>query len=595
MVQYWVMENLQKFGRYTAVKMLGQGAMGKVYLALDPVLERKVALKVISIDAKVDAVTRDDYLRRFSFEAKASAKLTHPSIVAVYDAGEENDVPWIAFEFVQGETLERIISLKGRLPIGRALAFARDIASALRHAHGWSIIHRDIKPANILVESATGIAKLADFGIVKAPWAVMAHDENTLGSPGYMSPEQFDGVELDERADLFCLGVVMYQMITGMHPFLRETMAATMFATCNNEFIPLRDLVDAVPPSLDWAVRRCCAADRDKRLRSADELIEMLNKAGELPGVPPAVSGTSMKTGNIGSIDRSKSVFVDLISRKATDFMATLSVFSHGLCTKASAIILKTPLAAHFTNKRVSTPTVFAAAFLAIVIIPIVAMLLIAGGRTSLPSADSPEGRLIVECGTALRENNRALAMTTIDRLSTVYPLHPLAEILIARVHIRNGMYEQAKSRLLHVQMSKEGKKILTKELEPVLDDISRQLKAGVAPPDLVDIVRYVLLAGKHRAVRSWARSPSYWLRWNAADILRVSNVDVDVTSLYILDLSCQDKVEIRLRAVSKLSEIGTSRARAALEEAQARDGSDLAVAQEAKKVLEENKQSSKN
>lgn len=243
--------------------------MGKVYLAHDPVLDRKVALKVIAVDPGLDKNTRDDYFKRFSYEAKASAKLNHPSIVTVYDAGESNGLPWIAFQFIEGETLEKLLARRLRLPIKRAVVFAADIASALAHAHAWNIVHRDVKPGNILIEGLTGIAKLADFGIVKAPWAPATQAGNTLGSPGYMSPEQIEGSDLDERADLFCLGVVLYQMISGIHPFLRDTMAGTVFATCNGAFTPLREIVDGVPPKLDWIIRKCLEANRKRRLGSA--------------------------------------------------------------------------------------------------------------------------------------------------------------------------------------------------------------------------------------------------------------------------------------------------------------------------------------
>jgi len=159
-----------RFGRYTIVKLLGAGAMGRVFLAEDPVLERRVALKIISVDPALDTRDRRDYVTRFAAEAKASAKLNHPSIVQVYDAGQEQGAPWIAFQYVEGESLEELIGKRGRLTIRRAVLFTLDIASALQQAHGWNIIHRDIKPANILVERATGIAKIADFGIIQARW-----------------------------------------------------------------------------------------------------------------------------------------------------------------------------------------------------------------------------------------------------------------------------------------------------------------------------------------------------------------------------------------------------------------------------------------
>jgi serine/threonine protein kinase len=530
--KHFNMDSLKKFGRYTVVRPLGEGAMGKVYLADDPVLERKVALKVISIDSMMDTVLREDFLKRFTFEAKASAKLSHPSIVAVYDAGEESGLPWIAFEFVQGETLESLINRKGRLPLGRAIAFARDIASALQHAHGWSIVHRDIKPANILIESSTGIAKLADFGIVKAPWAVMSHEENTLGSPGYMSPEQIDGVDLDERADLFCLGVVMYQMVTGMHPFLRDTMPATIFATCNNEFTPLRDIVGETPPALDWAVRRCLASDRNKRIGSANELVEMLNKidAGAGPRAflhPPAPVKEAKTIAASGAKPSS-------LSQRSSVRIVGTQILEHIFCQLKKLIHQiesKIPQIRQLWPKSFPLVVLFLFAFIGVFIIGLIIIAATAGKGPALSSEESLQGRLIQECTIALRDNNRALAMNSVNGLSAINRLQPMAQILIARVNIRNGTYEPAKSGLLQVESIKHGNKILAKELPAILDDISRQLKNGPAPSELVDIVRYVLLAGKHPVVRSWARSSSYWLRFNGVKILELSGVDVDTAS----------------------------------------------------------------
>jgi serine/threonine protein kinase len=611
------MDGAKKFGRYVVTQKLGQGAMGTVFLAHDPVLERKVALKVISIDAMVDQNTRDDYLKRFSFEAKASAKLDHPSIVAVYDAGEENGLPWIAFQYVQGETLESLLTRKGRLSIERALGFARDIASALQHAHGWSIVHRDIKPANILIESSTGIAKLADFGIVKAPWAVMSHEENTLGSPGYMSPEQIDGIDLDERADIFCLGVVIYQMITGMHPFLRDTMAATIYATCNNDYTPLRDVVPQVPPALDWAVRRCLASDRDKRIRSANELVEMLAKAGPASWsgdtrLSPAgpirpnsdtaakpqtfVEKNNVPDSNRASVPSAQSFF------RIYNKLSQISEYFFSKFIRKSAIVLTDKILNmraksgrvipwgsakdHESAKRFYFAAIAIAGGVGFIIICVALIAALSGGVPPLPPPESLEGQLMEQCSIALRDNNRNLAMNALDGLSSIGKPHPHSRVLIARVLIRNGSYQQASKILLNVESLHGGKKIISKELPSILDDASKQLRIGPAPPDLVSIIRYVLLAGKHPIIRSWTQAPQYWLRWNAVDILRLSNVDVDMTSVYILDLSCKDRLQVRLQAVAELGKIGSRSARAALSEAALRDKTDPFVAQEAQRVL---------
>jgi serine/threonine protein kinase len=264
--------------RYQIVKLLGSGAMGKVYLAEDPMLNRKVALKVVSLDPAIESEVRNAYLTRFSAEAKALAILDHPCIVQIFDAGEEQDNPWISFQLVDGESLETILSRRGKLTIRRALLFAIDIASALQHAHGKKIIHRDVKPANILIEPRTGLAKLTDFGIAQASWSKSAENGSMVGSPGYMSPEQIDGEEADQRSDIFSLGVVLYQMLSGEQPFIRESLLATIDSTCRGDYTPLQSLVPDMPEALHYAVRRCLLADHKMRLGSAAELIDILER-----------------------------------------------------------------------------------------------------------------------------------------------------------------------------------------------------------------------------------------------------------------------------------------------------------------------------
>jgi eukaryotic-like serine/threonine-protein kinase len=242
--------------RYEIIRLLGRGAMGSVYLARDPALDREVALKVVAGDTEGEREIRKACLSRFAAEAKTLARLRHPSIVQVYDTGEHDGEPWIAFELVKGESLEAMLEQRKKLTIRRAALFAVDIASALRHAHGLNVIHRDIKPANILVEQGTGIAKLTDFGVAQTLGAPSTEDGGVVGSAGYMAPEQIDGQIADAGSDLFSLGVVLYQMTAGSHPFLRDTMAATMSATCRGDYRPLCDILPGAPKSLDAALRR---------------------------------------------------------------------------------------------------------------------------------------------------------------------------------------------------------------------------------------------------------------------------------------------------------------------------------------------------
>lgn len=281
-----------KFGRYVVHRLLGEGGMGRVYLAQDPVLQRDVAVKVVILDTQLDDITRREYLSRFSLEARASAKLHHQSIVSVHDAGEEDGVPWIAFEFVEGERLDKLLRHEGKLPVNEAVSIALDMASALQHAHNSGIIHRDIKPSNILIDRSTGIAKLADFGIVKAPWTVLTRQGDVVGSPGYMSPEQINGFELDGRTDLFSLGVVFYEMIAGKHPFLRDTVQSTLMATLGGKHMPLNEVCSNVPQAAETAISKCLMSDRSKRIQTAEEFTELLTSH---PSLASYQSGGSRK------------------------------------------------------------------------------------------------------------------------------------------------------------------------------------------------------------------------------------------------------------------------------------------------------------
>jgi hypothetical protein len=403
-----------------------------------------------------------------------------------------------------------------------------------------------------------------------------------------MSPEQIDGVDLDERADLFCLGVVMYQMVTGRHPFLRDTMAATIFATCNNDFTPLRDVNDAVPPAFDWAVRRCLAADRDKRIRSADELLDMLAKTGE-SGARPAVLRPTADPAR-AFFDKYKRSVLKFVSRNAPGVKRAVRESVDSLGNQAEAVLSKTPLSRYVKGRPARAAALTAGSILVALSIALALLVLAAAVAPSLPPSDSLQSRLITACTKALSENDRHLAHNTLDGFATIRPLHPLAKVLIARVDIRDGLYGPAKSVLLDVESTPGGRTVLKKQLPPVLDDIRKQLISGPASPELLDIVRFVLLAGRHAIVRSWVKSSSFWLRWNAVDILQASGVDVDMASVYILDLNGRELMQAKIEAVKQLGKIGSRRAKDALREAAGRTQTDPLVAQEARRVLEENR-----
>lgn len=616
------------FGRYVVVCELGKGAMGEVYLAHDPVLDRKVALKVITIDPGLDRARREEYFIRFSCEAKSSAKLSHPSIVTVFDAGEQNSVPWIAFQYVEGETLENLLARRGPLPVKRCVAFAQDIASALEHAHGWNIVHRDVKPANILIENSTGIAKLADFGIVKAPWTAMTHEGDTLGSPGYMSPEQIEGAALDERADLFCLGIVLYRMLSGRHPFLRDTVMGTAYATCKGAFTPLREVASNVPSVLDWAVRKCLAVDRRKRIGSAAELISLLKTVMVTLEDPlQSAAGTNSVSPMTGAAKRAAvqhPASASTTESERADYMLAWIIMKHCLNRVKKPVagfgkLLRGPMLTHAlktlgaattaflrtggprlpgfltrraqalqgVNRSWKASVLFWGAFAGILLIICIASISLMVNPPVL-SGGSEEGMLLRRCSDALEKNNREAALEAGYKLSSMKPAHPQSYLALARIMMREGRYDTAANDFVSAGTFIGGKRTLEKSMPVILQEICRQLKKGKAPGPLLDLTVHTLNAAGHPVVKSWIKDTNYWLRWNAVEILKMSNIEVDVVPVYIQDLSFAGSVQVRLAAVGRLGEIGDKRAIPALKKVVALDQNDPLVSAEARKVLEE-------
>jgi serine/threonine-protein kinase len=256
-------------GRYELVAELGRGAMGVVYKARDPKIDRFVAVKTISLlDANPEEAL--EYRERFFQEAQAVGSLVHPGIVTVFDVGEEpeNRTPYIVMEFVDGISLRELLEQKGgKLPLDTALHLAEELAEALDCAHGQGIVHRDIKPANILV-TTSGRAKITDFGIAKRDLSHLTSPGHVLGTPAYMSPEQLDSEKVDGRSDLFSLGVILYSMISGFRPFQGNSVTTVCFKLANHDPVPCSALDPDLPPGVDAVISRAMAkspADRYQR------------------------------------------------------------------------------------------------------------------------------------------------------------------------------------------------------------------------------------------------------------------------------------------------------------------------------------------
>ena len=257
-----------KFGRYEIVREIGHGAMGVVYEALDPTIGRKVALKAIRLDGI--GTTADEAARRFKNEARAAGGLNHPNIVTVYDAGEDNGILYLAMELIEGSTLDVLIRTQRTIPTTQAVDIVRQICAGLDFAHSKGIVHRDIKPANIML-AAHGLVKITDFGIARAGEA-MTITGQVVGTPNYMSPEQVLGRALDGRSDLFSVGVMLYEMITGERPFEGQSITTIMYKIVHETPIPPRRLDSTIHPGLSTVVERALAKSPEERFSSGAEL-----------------------------------------------------------------------------------------------------------------------------------------------------------------------------------------------------------------------------------------------------------------------------------------------------------------------------------
>lgn len=253
--------------RYELGPVLGHGGMARVQRAKDRKLERPVAVKILSAPYDRDKA----FVERFQREAHAAARLNHPNIVAVYDSGSENGTHYIVTELVDGETLGELLNREGALPPERAAEIGREVARALTAAHERGVVHRDVKPGNVMI-TADGKVKVVDFGIARAAGAEsVTRSGLVLGSAPYISPEQARGEPGDERSDIYALGCVLYQMLTGQAPFVADTPLATLYLHVHEPVVPPSN-VRPVPPEIEQVVMRCMEKDPADRYASAAEV-----------------------------------------------------------------------------------------------------------------------------------------------------------------------------------------------------------------------------------------------------------------------------------------------------------------------------------
>ena len=300
---YLGVKYMEQFGRYIVQEEIGRGGMGIVYRAYDPDIDRNIALKALRPERSSDW----DLIRRFLREAKAAGRLTHPNIVTVYDVGEDKGTAFIAMELLVGCPLNQLIQ-QGPLPLEKSIHYAKQIALALQYAHIEGVVHRDVKPSNIIVVEGDTI-KITDFGVARIQDMSLTEETRTgqiLGTPNYMAPEQVMGKKVDGRADLFSLGVILYEMLSGGKPFKGDNFAALFHSILKQSQKPLKEISPDVPSEIDSVVSKALEKDLDKRYQTGKEFAEALSVP--ISGGSVSVSSKSVVNEDVKERQRTKSL-----------------------------------------------------------------------------------------------------------------------------------------------------------------------------------------------------------------------------------------------------------------------------------------------
>jgi len=275
-----------KIGKYTIVGEIGRGAMGIVYKAVDPYIGRTVAVKTIRFDILGQGPERDIAQKRFMREAHSAGNLSHPNIVTIYDVGEDQGISYIAMEYVDGSSLDDLMHSKQMFSLEEILSLIEQVAEGLENAHKKGVVHRDIKPANILIDSENR-ARIVDFGIARISTSTMTQTNMIMGTPYYMSPEQISGRKVDNRADIFALGGILYELLTGQKAFPGDNLTTVIYKIINEEPLPIRSMKKNLPEGLDFIVSKALAKAPEERYQSCREFVHDLRHYSQLKAPEP--------------------------------------------------------------------------------------------------------------------------------------------------------------------------------------------------------------------------------------------------------------------------------------------------------------------
>ena len=301
-------------GRYRIDRSLGRGSMGTVYLGHDPDHGRAVAIKTLALSREFDAADLADARARFLREAGTAARLRHPDIVAVHEAGEDQGLVFIAMEYVQGHDLQRHTTPGSLLPVPVLLRIAARVALALAHAHTQGVVHRDVKPANVMIDLGSDTVKVADFGIASVTDATRTRTGVVLGTPSFMSPEQMSGARIDGRSDLYALGVLLFQGLTGELPHRAESMAELLRQIGFEPAPDVRTLRPELPEALADVLSMALAKRPDQRYANGQQMARDLVAVADRLDAHAAPAPTQGPPGPVGT-----DAFADIVEKTRVD------------------------------------------------------------------------------------------------------------------------------------------------------------------------------------------------------------------------------------------------------------------------------------
>jgi serine/threonine protein kinase len=272
---------MKNIGKYKITSILGKGAMGIVYKALDPDINREVAIKTIRFDLVSEEDDREEMMQRFMREAQAAGKLTHSNIITIYDVGREKDMTYIVMQYIEGQSLQKVVSSGEKISTQEVIQLMDQLCKALDYAHDNGIVHRDIKPANILLDKE-GKPFIVDFGVARLETSTLTEAGTTLGTPSYMSPEQVMGKKVDRRSDIFSLGSILYELLTGKRAFHAQSITTVIYKIINEEPVALTEVKKGLPGGFEQIVCKALAKDPKDRYQTCAELATDLHNFDQL-------------------------------------------------------------------------------------------------------------------------------------------------------------------------------------------------------------------------------------------------------------------------------------------------------------------------